>query len=213
MKLVVFNQLFIALALVPVMEMCILGTQTGCSTSVATGLSNQILDQMGANGYSIPSMDTTWVHCSGACIPRLQSSAASALEAAAQSKNDYITLNSATRSSAQQYLLYTWYQKGICGIGLAATPGTSDHEAGRSIDTSYYSYWKSTLEAYGWVQSYPGSDPVHFDYFSNTKDLSQENLVAFQQLWNKNNKDQIGEDGIYGPDTANAFYNSPCDGW
>mmetsp|Transcript_23648 Transcript_23648/g.39553 ORF Transcript_23648/g.39553 Transcript_23648/m.39553 type:complete len:166 (+) Transcript_23648:204-701(+) len=164
-------------------------------------------------GYSFATLDSTWIKCSSPCVNKLQTSAANALKDAAQSKNDYITLTSAVRSSAQQYLLYNWYLNGVCGIGLAATPGTSNHEGGRAIDTSYYNYWLSTLAAYGWVHSYPSSDPVHFDY-TKAADIARENLVAFQRLWNRNNPNsQIAEDGVYGPDSANALYNSPCDGW
>ena len=42
-------------------------------------------------------------------------------------------------------------------VYLAAVPGTSNHEGGRAIDTSYYSYWLSTLQSYGWAHSYPDS--------------------------------------------------------
>jgi len=146
-------------------------------------------------------------------VNKLQQSAATSLANAAKSKNDYITLNSAWRSAAQQYLLYNWYTKGYCGIGLAAVPGTSNHEGGRAIDTSYYSYWLTTLQAYGWSHSYPTSDPVHFDYTAAT-DLAKQNLVAFQKLWNLNNPTAtIATDGVYGPATANALYNSPCGGF
>ena len=192
---------------------CILGTQTGCSTSVAQGITNQIIAELDSMGYPFKSLDSSWIHCSSPCVNMLQSAAADALASAAKSKNDYITLNSATRSSAQQYLLYEWYLKGICGIGLAAVPGTSNHEGGRAIDTSYYDYWLSTLQSYGWVHSYPDSDPVHFDYTAS-KDIAQQMLIAFQRLWNRNNpSNTIAEDGIYGTNTANALYNSPCDGW
>ena len=164
-------------------------------------------------GYSFKNLDSTWIHCSSPCVNVLQADAADSLANAAQSKNDYITLNSAFRSTAQQYLLYNWYQKGICGIGLAATPGTSNHEGGRAIDTSYYDYWLTTLQNYGWTHSYPSDDPVHFDYYA-CSDLAQQNLVAFQKLWNANNPNaKIAEDGIYGPDTESALYNSPCNGW
>ena len=37
-----------------------------------------------------------------------------------------MTINSALRTVAQQYLLYRWYQNGTCGISLAAKPGGSD---------------------------------------------------------------------------------------
>ena len=197
---------------------CILGTATGCSTSVCSGLTNQLVAQLNAMGYSFTSMTTnqytSYIHCNSPCEPYLQAPAASALLSAAQSKGDYITLNSAYRSSAQQYLLYQWYNQGICGVGLAAKPGQSDHEAGRSIDTSYYDYWMSTLLSYGWTWSYGSSDPYHFDYFTNTQDLSAQSLKAFQILWNQNNpNDPIATDGLYGPDTANALYNAPCNGW
>ena len=191
---------------------CILGTQTGCSTSVAQGLTDQIVSELNSMGYSFKALDSSWVHCSSPCVNQLQTAAADALAEAAASKNDYITLNSAFRSSAQQYLLYNWYNSGICGIGLAATPGTSNHEGGRAIDTSYYDYWLSTLSAYGWVHSYPSSDPVHFDYTS-VSDIASQNLKAFQRLYNRNAGGSLAEDGIYGPSTSTALYNSPCSGW
>jgi len=192
---------------------CILGTQNGCDTSVCLGLTNQIISELNAMGYSFKQLDSTWIHCTSPCVNQLQSAVADSLANAAKSKNDYITLNSAFRSSAQQYLLYNWYNKGICGIGLAASPGTSNHEGGRAVDTSYYSYWLSTLQSAGWVHSYPDSDPVHFDY-TKVSDIAQKNLLAFQRIWNKHNPNsKISEDGIYGTQTANALYNSPCGGW
>jgi LAS superfamily LD-carboxypeptidase LdcB len=143
----------------------------------------------------------------------LQSAAADNLASAAASVNDYITLNSAWRSSAEQYMLYQWYLKGICSISLAAAPGTSNHEGGRAVDTSNYNYWLNTLSAYGWVHSYPSSDPVHFDY-NGSPDIAQQGLIAFQRLWNANNPNsQLTVDGIYGPATADALYNTPCNGW
>ena len=81
---------------------CILGTQTGCDTSVCAGLTSQIINKMKSNGYSFTTLDSTWIHCTSPCVNQLQSKAATSLKSAAQSKNDYITLNSALRSSAQQ---------------------------------------------------------------------------------------------------------------
>jgi hypothetical protein len=193
-------------------DSCILGEQWGCNDDeVAAGLTNQIISELNGMGYSFSGLDSNWVHCSFPCY--LQSGAASNLVSAAQSVNDYITLNSAFRSSAQQYLLYRWYNNGMCGIGLAAAPGTSNHESGRAIDTSYYNYWLNTLQNYGWAHNYPSNDPVHFDY-TNVPDISSQNLLAFQRLWNRNNPgSRIDEDGIYGPQTSNALYWSPCGGW
>eukprot|EP01032_Pedospumella_encystans_P009432 gene9432-11099_t len=190
-----------------------LGQQIGatCDTDVALGLANQITSVLNSWGYSFKQVDSNWIHCSGNCV--LQSAAADSLASAAAAVNDYITLNSAFRTSAEQYLLYKWYQQGRCDISLAASPGSSNHEGGRAIDTSYYNYWVGPLSNYGWVHSYPSSDPVHFDY-NGSPDISQVTLKAFQALWNSHNPgSQLDEDGIYGPATENALYNSPCNGW
>jgi len=191
---------------------CILGTQSGCSTAVAIGLTRQIASQLNQMGYTFTTLNATTIQCDVPCINVLQESAAQALSDAAASKGQQIILQSAWRSAAQQYLLYQWYLAGNCGIQIAAKPGTSNHEGGRAIDTSYYDTWRSTLQNYGW-QWYGSQDLVHFDYL-NAKDLAKQNLIAFQTLWNQNNPNKkIGTDGVYGPDTANALYNSPCSGW
>jgi hypothetical protein len=194
---------------------CTLGgsLNNGCdSYQISAGITNQIVNELNSMGYSFRGLNGDRVHCPGfACT--LQSSAADSLEAAAASVGDYITLNSAFRSSAEQYILYRWYQRGQCDISLAAAPGSSNHEGGRAIDTSYYSYWNGPLSAYGWVHSYPSSDPVHFDY-SGASDISSMNLLAFQRLWNRYNPNsKIDEDGQYGPQTENALANAPCNGW
>jgi hypothetical protein len=193
---------------------CILGEQWGCDGNVARGLTNQIANKLGQMGYSFKALDSNWIHCSdgNGCVNMLQASAADSLAAAAASIGDYITLNSAWRSSAEQYMLYRWYQNGKCDITLAAAPGQSNHEGGRAVDTSYYNYWLSPLANYGWVHSYPSSDPVHFD-FNGAADIAQQNLMAFQMLWNEHNGDQLDVDGVYGPATENALYNAPCNGW
>ena len=94
-----------ALAAVAVAEQeentCILGTQTGCSTDVALGLTKQIAAKMTQMGYTFKTLDSSWVHCTAPCFNQLRSTAADKLIAAAKAKNDYITLNSAYRSAAQ----------------------------------------------------------------------------------------------------------------
>jgi hypothetical protein len=82
---------------------CILGTQNGCDTKKALGLANQITAMLGSMGHSFKGVNTQWIHCSGNCA--LQSAAADSLAAAAASKNDFITLNDAFRTSAEQYML------------------------------------------------------------------------------------------------------------
>ena len=147
---------------------CTLGSiiaDAGCATDLAYGLTVQLIDQINADGISFSSIAGSDVVCSGGCVPFLQSSAVSGLRAATSSANDFITLNSAYRSSAQQYLLYQWYLQGKCGITAAATPGTSNHEGGLAVDTSSYSYWQSHLEGNGWRWYGPGDLP-HFDFIA-----------------------------------------------
>lgn len=181
------------------------------SDSQSAGLTNQIIAELGSMGYTFRELDGNWVHCSGFKCS-LQSAAADSLESAARSVNDYITLNSAFRSSAEQYLLYEYYRAGRCGITLAAQPGSSNHEGGRAIDTSNYNYWDGYLSKYGWAHSYPSSDPVHFDY-SGSADISSMNLLAFQRLWNRHTGNSISEDGVYGAQTESALNQAPCQGW
>lgn len=73
------------------------------------------------------------------------------------------TVNSMLRTIAQQYLLWSWYQSGSCGIPLAAKPGNSNHETGLAMDVQEYSAWRRALESNGfyWLGS---SDPWHFDW-------------------------------------------------
>ena len=133
---------------------------------------------MGEMGFTFSTLDSTWIHCKSPCVNKLLTSAAFSLVSAAKSKKEIINLNYAWRSAAEQYLLYNWGAKGICGIDLVATPGTSNHEGGRAIDTSDYSKWFTALTSHGWDHSYPSKDPVHFD-FTGSSDLASENLKAF----------------------------------
>lgn len=85
---------------------CTLGSSLAsgsCDSSGQTaGLTAQTTNELSAMGYTFRALDPTWVHCPGTCT--LQATAADSLEATARSVNDYITLNSAFRSSAEQYL-------------------------------------------------------------------------------------------------------------
>ena len=83
----------------------------GCSTDVAAGLTTQIISELASMGYTFKTLDSTWIKCTSPCVNQLQQKSADSLLSAAKAKNDYITLNSAFRSSGQQYLLYNWYLK------------------------------------------------------------------------------------------------------
>lgn len=143
------------------------------------------------------ALDTSNIQCQTPCNAKLQTGAATSLAQAAANQSRPLLLSSAWRSSAQQYLLYQWYLQGKCGIPVAAKPGMSNHEGGRAIDTPDYSFWLSTLQAFGFSHDVVGDD-VHFDYLA-APDLASQNLKAFQSLWNRQNpgKTPLNVDGMF----------------
>ncbi len=189
----------------------------GCATSAVNGLSNQIIAQaecFAPGSYAlVPNKPNVTF---GATVLRyLQLPARDAFVAALASKpGTTMTVNSMLRTVAQQYLLYAWYQNGTCSISLAAKPGSSNHETGLAVDINQYATWKPTLLAHGFT--WQGSaDPVHFDYTGpGAISYKGNDILAFQQLWNKNNPaDPIDEDGAYGPQTAARLAKSPAEGF
>jgi hypothetical protein len=150
-----------------------------------------------------------------AVFPYMQPPAKDALVAALDGDPGMnMTVNSMFRTVAQQYLLYNWSQQSKCGIGLAATPGNSNHESGLAIDINQYAAWQGPLEAQGfdWFGS---SDAVHFDYAGpGIVDLKGYDVLAFQMLWNQNHPgDPIDEDGDWGPATEARMEQSPAEGF
>lgn len=190
---------------------------TTCVTSSVRPLSEQIIAEMACiedgNFVEIPSRPN--LHLSGLVFPFLVKKGRDALVAALDANpNKTMTINSAFRTVAQQYLLYRWDQQNRCGIGLAAKPGRSNHETGLALDVQESSSWRSALESRGfdWLGS---SDPVHYDYEgSGAIDKRGLDVKAFQRLWNRNNpNDRIGEDGAYGPQTEARLKKSPAGGF
>ncbi len=189
----------------------------GCSTSQVEGLSLQLVAQgnciePGAYAELSPPANVTF---GSAVLPFMQEPGRDALAAAlTEHAETSMKINSMFRTVAQQYLLYRWYQQGKCGIGLAAKPGSSNHESGLAIDLTPYSTWKPILESKGfsWLGA---SDPVHFDYKGEgTKNLKGIDVLAFQQLWNDNHpEDVITEDGLYGPQTEARLKSAPAEGF
>lgn len=178
-----------------------------CSTAGVEALSAQLAEaQMclrpGAFVRFAPhagiSLSSSRVH------PYLQESARAALHRAAAEVS--LTINSAFRTLADQYVLY---HSGGCG--LAARPGRSNHQTGRAVDVQNHSAARSALERAGcaWLGS---SDPVHFDCPGS--DGRADAVLAFQRLWNANHPgDRIAEDGDYGPQTESRLARSPASGF
>jgi MYXO-CTERM domain-containing protein len=190
---------------------------SGCSTKQVEGLSLQIIAQGNCNapGAFSELSPPSNVNLGSAVLPYLEEPARDALLSALnQNAGTQMQINSMLRTVAQQYLLYRWYQLGQCGIGLAATPGSSNHETGLAIDIQQYSTWRPTLEAKGfkWLGS---NDPVHFDYVGpGAVNHLGLDVLSFQQLWNINHpEDPIAEDGAYGPQTEARLKQSPAEGF
>lgn len=187
-----------------------------CTTSSVRGLSTQLVEEIqclrpgtmknidGADGLVLGS----------AVFPWLQTKAADAVFAAQKERGVPLEINSALRTLPQQYLLYRWYKSGRCNIGLAASPGQSNHESGLAIDVDDNAAWKVAMANHDmkWIGA---SDPVHFDYVGEGRvDLGGLSVLAFQKLWNRNHpEDPIAEDSAYGDDTEKRLALSPVGGF
>jgi hypothetical protein len=191
------------------------GGAGGCSTFIVDGLSKQLIAEQNcirANAL-VSFSGKPGISIGSNVYPYLEEKAATGLEAAGAASK--LSVTSAFRTIAQQYLLYRWYQNGQCGISLAAVPGNSNHETGIAVDVSNYSAEITNMSKHGWTHTYPSSDPVHFDYTAGgTIDLRSESVLAFQRLWNLNNPNaKIAEDGDYGPMTASKIAAAPATGF
>lgn len=190
--------------------------RTACSTAGTRGLSLQMLGEVEClRPNTLKRIDNIAnVSLGAGALPRLNAAAADRLRTAASA--GAISLSSAARSTAQQFVLYYWYAHRRCTnvVSLAAKPGNSNHESGVAIDVPSYSSVKTRLTNNGF-RWYGSGDPVHFDYTgSGAVDIRSLNVKAFQRLWNRNNPgDKISEDGVWGPQTSARMDKSPADGF
>ena len=192
-----------------------LAVTSSCSTTSVKGLSQQLVDEMNClQPNTLESIaGISEVSLGSAVFPYLQTPAAGALAKVVAARGTTMTINSALRTLPQQYLLYQWYLQGRCGIGLAASPGNSNHESGLAVDVDDNAGWQTYFGAHGW-KWFGSADPVHFDYVAGGVDLRSLSVLAFQKLWNLNNpKDAIAEDGSYGPETEKRVTKSPVGGF
>lgn len=190
--------------------------EESCTTTSVKGLSTQLVEEIqclrpgtmksieGVDGLSLGS----------AVFPWMQTKAADAVIAAQKERGVPLEVNSALRTLPQQYLLYRWYKSGRCNIGLAASPGQSNHESGLAIDVEDNAAWQKAMANHDmkWLGA---SDPVHFDYVGEGRvDLGGLSVLAFQKLWNRNHpEDPIAEDSAYGDDTEKRLALSPVGGF
>jgi hypothetical protein len=188
-----------------------------CDTGLVRGLSLQIINKMNrmvpAHVALLEEVDHPLIKASALSLnPYLQPKAAAALDRAIEKRGQELILNSCFRTLAQQWLIKTQCNNGLCGIPLAAPPDKSNHGNGSAIDIEDHVGWKPYLEAEGW-RWLGNNDKVHFDYWGLRTDLNHLQVSAFQMLHNKNNSNQIATDGSYGPITAECLANAPANGW
>ncbi|MDB5220124.1 MAG: N-acetylmuramoyl-L-alanine amidase [Myxococcaceae bacterium] len=187
-----------------------------CTTTSVKGLAVQLVEEIQClRPNTLSRIDNTpGLALGSAVFPYLQTKAAQALVAAQKARGTTMSINSALRTLPQQFLLYRWYQTGRCGIGLAASPGTSNHEGAIAVDVNDNAGWRTSMQNKGfrWLGA---SDPVHYDFIGGgTVDLRGLSVKAFQRLWNRNHPgDLITEDGAYGPGTASRLAQSPVGGF
>jgi hypothetical protein len=190
--------------------------RTACTTAGARGLSLQMLGEVEClRPGTLKRIDNiSGVSLSSSVLPRLNAAAADHLRTAAA--GGAISLSSATRSTAQQFILYYWYTHQRCTtvVKLAAKPGSSNHESGIAIDVPSYTAARTRLGNAGF-RWFGSGDPVHFDYTgAGAVDIRSLMVKAFQRLWNRNHStDRISEDGAWGPQTSLRMDKSPAAGF
>lgn len=196
-----------------------------CDTGLCVGLSRQIIAVMNSivPNVLVNFSDIAGVKAIGNQLnPFLQAAAKESLRVAvnerraAEGKDAVLTINSAYRTVAQQYLLNLQKNAGRCGITATAPPGFSNHEGGLALDVEDADGWKPYFERHNWF--WIGSfDPVHFDYkflAATRSDLGTIGVQAFQMLWNAHNpNDKLKDDGDFGPQTEARLAQSPIEGF
>ena len=182
------------------------------STTVVSGLSNQILAEVNAvvPGILVDFSDLN-IQIGSLQFPFLQQNAKEALRKAIQNRGIKMVINSAYRTCAQQFLLRRWFENGHGCVRKAAKPGHSNHESGLALDVQDFNGWKPYLISQGWKWFGTG-DEVHFDFPGIP--IGNVGVKAFQNLWNRNFPNQpIGSDGVYGDQTKAKLGVTPAEGF
>jgi hypothetical protein len=187
-----------------------------CTTASVDGLSRQIIEQarcIKPNAF-VPLPSKPNLVIASQVYPYLELQARNQLVKALEARpSQKMTVNSALRTVAQQYLVWRWSATKRCGVPLATPPGQSNHEIGIALDIAEAGTWRPVLEQhqFKWLGA---SDRVHFDYKRPGPQPPATDVLAFQTLWNRNHPtDKIGATGNYDPATEERLKQSPPDGF
>jgi len=187
-----------------------------CSTSSVDGLSQQIIEQVRCTNPNafVPLPSRPNLALDAHIFPYLELSARDHLVRALDSnRQQKMTVHSALRTVAQQYLVWRWAANRRCGVQMATPPGSSNHETGRALDIADHAHWRPALEAedFHWLGT---SDLVHFDFKTSRQLGLAPDVLAFQLLWNRNHSDdKITESGRYDPTTEQRLKKAPPGGF
>jgi N-acetylmuramoyl-L-alanine amidase len=182
-------------------------------TTIADGLSRQIIGVIeNIRPNFLVSFAELDVRIGTRQFPFLQPQAKASLARVIRNRGIPMVINSAYRTCAQQFLLRRWLERGSACVERAAIPGNSNHESGLALDVADFSGWKPYFLSQGWNWFGTG-DRVHFDY-PRGDTIGTIGIKAFQTLWNRNFPTRrIGEDGVYGRETAEKLGLSPSEGF
>jgi hypothetical protein len=187
-----------------------------CTTASVDGLSRQIIAQarcIRPNAF-VPLPSKPNLVIASQVFPYLELQARNQLVKALEARpNQKMTINSALRTVAQQYLVWRWSATKRCGVPLATPPGESNHEIGIALDIAEAGTWRPVLEQhqFKWLGA---SDRVHFDFKKPGAPPPATDVLAFQTLWNRNHPtDKIAATGKYDAATEERLKQSPPDGF
>jgi N-acetylmuramoyl-L-alanine amidase len=188
--------------------MLTLQNYTPKNTKGIAGLSNQLCHEAVKMGF-LAKIKSDKVECDSDSLVHLflHPDAVAALEQLADClQESKIVVSTCYRTLAQQYVL----KRNLSTV--VANVGRSDHGSGKGLDITNYAEYPKLLNKHDFYQTYGDRDPVHWDK-SEIPDNRIQTVIAFQQLWNRNNDWKIDVDGSVGQNTLRALANSPANGF
>ena len=178
---------------------------TAQNTLGIAGISNQLCHEAVKMGF-LEQISSSKVTCDRSSLVHLYLHPQAAAALRQVSESHPVIVSTCYRTLAQQYVL----KQNL--TSLVANVGRSDHGSGKSIDLTNWDELTDVLPKHGFSQTYANRDAVHWDY-NDVPDSRSNTVLAFQQLWNRNNPNRLDEDGTVGSKVLFALSNSPVNGF